>query len=213
MLVAECTRRSLLAGSFSASLPLRRCMSTAAPALCLPAPDASPTFVDFNILDIFDAPCRLGESSRLLAMSAHAARARASRPVRSISTASLRKRPTVKPLPPPVTFDGPSRPRYIMSTHHNRRTPKGSVAFAVVPPPPLPEPQLFDGPSKLRPYAPRGFRTGSGVLSQPSLVSLILGLSGAAFVYGVNNKLEGSSSSLDHSLSPWNQSSDFPSLV
>ncbi|OCH94615.1 hypothetical protein OBBRIDRAFT_102003 [Obba rivulosa] len=165
MLVSQCTRRALLAAPFSALQPLQRRMSATTPVLCLPAPDASPTFVDFNILDIFDAPSRLGESSKLLVMSAQASRARASRPVRSISTASVRKRPTIKPLPPPVLFDGPSRPRYMMSTPHRSYTAGSSVALAITPPSALPAPQVFDGPSKLRPYTYRGVRCGAGSIT------------------------------------------------
>ncbi|PIL28968.1 hypothetical protein GSI_09015 [Ganoderma sinense ZZ0214-1] len=120
----------------------------------------SPSF-DLNILDIFDAPSRLGESSRLLVSNAAASstirRAR-------LPTQVSPHRHVVKPLPEPVVLDGPARPRhapFVSFRAFNNAVPRRNVnvsSGAWSPPAPLPTPILFDGPSQLRPYTRGGAR-------------------------------------------------------
>ncbi|KAM5545966.1 hypothetical protein V8D89_000092 [Ganoderma adspersum] len=121
----------------------------------------APSF-DLNILDIFDAPSRLGESSRLLVSNAAASstirRAR-------LPTQASHHTHTVKPLPEPVILDGPARPRNApfvsFRVFGNTVGPRRNVSTssgAWSPPAPLPPPILFDGPSQLRPYHRGGAR-------------------------------------------------------
>ena len=133
----------------------RRSMSTAAMALPL---EEEPSTIDLPIFDIFDAPSRLGESSKMLAEAAK------SRPERVASKALKRSSPVcaaVTPLPSPIVFDGPARPKgfatgirvrrihsQALQTSETRRLPRA-----------LPPPIIFDGPSRLRPYTRD--RTGS----------------------------------------------------
>ena len=134
-------------------------------AAALPAHEVHPTPLDLNILDIFDAPARLGESSKLLARAAAASR-------RAISTAAVRpaapragsRRVAVKPLPAPTMLDGPARPRSMSFVSFRRfNQPRPAVPGASVRPlpEPLPSPILFDGPSQLRPYVRGGSPGGS----------------------------------------------------
>ncbi|OBZ76500.1 hypothetical protein A0H81_03162 [Grifola frondosa] len=141
-------------------------MVTAA-ALPFPTEEPQPIF-DFHFLDIFDVPSKLGESSKLLAQSA-SARTTQSRPARQLTTQAVQKRPTVKPLPAPIFFEGPARPREEPSAL----------------PTPLPAVELFDGPSRLRPYAHGGSRGSSTSRALPVML-LLLGLSGGVVLFGVD---------------------------
>lgn len=125
----------------------RRPMSAA--AMTLPQEDHAA--MDLHIFDIFDAPSRLGESSKMLA---RAAASRAERTIRQSADSSASTRPTVQPLPAPVTYDGPARPssyayapriRQIHSQAPTVSEARDSVSA-------LPPPEVFDGPSRLRPY-------------------------------------------------------------
>ncbi len=164
--------------------PVRSALSTLRPAVLRVSPRATSstpptrtmlsaaTFpveepqVHLPILDIFDAPSRLGEAGKLLTL--HAA-ASSSRPARPLSTFS--RRSAVKPLPAPVVLDGPARPRGMafVSFRQFRPRPVGASrsdaseagARARALPTPLPSPILFDGPSRLRPYCRGGSSWGS----------------------------------------------------
>ncbi|TFK81821.1 hypothetical protein K466DRAFT_591004 [Polyporus arcularius HHB13444] len=151
----------------------------------------TPSF-NLPILDIFDAPSRLGESSRLLVLNAAAA---SSRPVRSLSTQASRRRPTVKPLPAPTLLDGPARPRgmaYISFRAHRPRPvhPSSTDASGVtsrILPAPLPPPLLFDGPSELRPYV-RGARRSSDTSSSLARTAtpLVVAIATAVVLFGID---------------------------
>ena len=133
----------------------RRLMGTAS-ALSLPIEEQAP--IDIQIFDIFDAPSRLGESSKLLkrASSSRATSARVERASTSTvdSSSSVCR---VKPLPAPIIYDGPARPKHLAHggfrarrtlMHARPSTPtmvKRSLST-------LPDPVVFDGPSRLRPY-------------------------------------------------------------
>nr|VWP01965.1 Uncharacterized protein [Ganoderma boninense] len=134
----------------SSSRSSSRRMSSVA-AYPIEAPN-SPSF-DLNILDIFDAPNRLGESSRLLVSNAAASSTvRHARPPTQVA----RHQHTMKPLPEPVVLDGPARPRnihFVSFRGFSNAGPRWNVSSgARSPPVPLPTPILFDGPSQLRPY-------------------------------------------------------------
>ena len=142
------------------STALSRHMSAAA----LPVEHPHTPSFSLPILDIFDAPARLGESSRLLVLNAAAASTRSSR---SISTQASTRRSGVKPLPAPILLDGPARPRgmaYISFRAHRARPVHAPGPAPHSLPAPLPPPVLFDGPSQLRPYV-RGARRGSDAVS------------------------------------------------
>lgn len=132
----------------------RRPMMTTS-AMTLPLED-QPT-IDLQIFDIFDAPSRLGESSKMLAKAAAlASSSRAERAMSSTASTSVRH---ITPLPAPILFDGPASPRHIAHggllarrTHTNAPTNMSPRE----PPSPMPQPLLFDGPSKLRPYVRGG---------------------------------------------------------
>ncbi|CCL99388.1 uncharacterized protein FIBRA_01406 [Fibroporia radiculosa] len=173
---------ALLARRPSASSPAtaaaRRPMS-AAPAFDLHIEDAHPT-PDFQIFDIFDAPARLGESSKLLMRSA-SARTLSSRPARPVDSTFVRKN-TVQPLPAPIIFDGPTRPRAASTTLGASRARSTSAASAASSLPfSLPAPKTFDGPSRLRPYQARDDPKSSAVT--PSLL-VLLGVSGFVGIFG-----------------------------
>ncbi|EJF56706.1 hypothetical protein DICSQDRAFT_157771 [Dichomitus squalens LYAD-421 SS1] len=123
--------------------------------------------IGMNIFDIFDAPSRLGESSRLLV--ANAAASAATHSARPFTMQASAQGHVVKPLPPPILLDGPARPRHrpfvsfrafgvrAKAPVTSRVAPSGVETLAA----PLPSPIIFDGPSRLRPYVRRGAR-GNG---------------------------------------------------
>lgn len=115
------------------------------------------------IFDIFDAPVRLGESSKQLGrtkveksvlLSPTVTQAR---PQISTGIYSALGNPTT--LPPPIVFDGPSRPRQLLSgaSVKRRKIPQGSLPdkskFSTLSPS---ESEMicevFDGPSRLTRY-------------------------------------------------------------
>ena len=119
-------------------------MSTAALS-----PAESRTPIDLPIFDIFDAPSRLGESSKMLV---RCAARRVERAVALPTDRSVPARPVVAPLPAPVLYDGPARPSShpphaarIRRMHSQAQRPADAVCA-------LPPPEVFDGPSRLRPY-------------------------------------------------------------
>lgn len=127
----------------------RRPMSAAAMAL----PAEEHPVIDLQIFDIFDAPSRLGESSKILAQAA------ANRTERTLSTRAVERtddiqRTAVPPLPAPVMYDGPAKPKYLAHGPRIRRMYTQAASFSgprenVCE---LPPPVVFDGPSRLRPY-------------------------------------------------------------
>ncbi|KAI0342512.1 hypothetical protein BDW22DRAFT_1305324, partial [Trametopsis cervina] len=134
----------------------RRPMVTTS-AMSLPLDD-SPV-IDLHIFDIFDAPHRLGESSKLLSHAASKGSA-SGRTERLISSAATMSR-HVSPLPNPILFDGPARPAHLShGTLRARRThshaPSTAQSSQREPVSPLPPPITFDGPSRLRPYVRGG---------------------------------------------------------
>ncbi|KAI0791565.1 hypothetical protein BC629DRAFT_369964 [Irpex lacteus] len=152
----------------------RRPMATAS-AMSLQLED-SPV-IDFQIFDIFDAPARLGESSKLLSRAASLSPAtRAERPMSTVAASSSRP---VSPLPHPIVFDGPARPRHL--EHGTLRAMRRTHSHAPSSPclacreqtmvTPLPPPIMFDGPSRLRPYV-RGSSSDESVsLFVPSSIT------------------------------------------
>ena len=146
--------------AMSSSSSSRRMSSIAAYPVDEPR---SPSF-DLNILDIFDAPSRLGESSRLLV--SNAAASSSIRRVRLPTQTSPHKH-AAKPLPEPVLLDGPARPRnapfvsfraFGLKSNASSRRNVLSTSGVWSPPAPLPPPIVFDGPSQLRPYTRGGAR-------------------------------------------------------
>ncbi|KZT08132.1 uncharacterized protein LAESUDRAFT_757825 [Laetiporus sulphureus 93-53] len=141
------SRDALLARRRAHSAPIARRQLATAPAMDLPANEVPQPPPEFQIFDIFDAPSRLGESSKLLRASSSSR----TLPSRS-SPSSSRKVSPVRSLPDPVIFDGPTRPRILQKQYEARRShstalgPRGSLRS-------LPLPEIFDGPSRLRPYA------------------------------------------------------------
>ena len=128
----------------------RRLMGTAS-AASLPL-EEQPA-IEIQIFDIFDAPSRLGESSRLL---------QASSPPRTSSTRSDRTLGTsdrtgatrfVQSLPAPIMYDGPAQPGRRAVAYRGTRAISGSAAIEKPLLSSLPPPVVFDGPSRLRPYA------------------------------------------------------------
>ncbi|RPD76011.1 hypothetical protein L226DRAFT_394674 [Lentinus tigrinus ALCF2SS1-7] len=172
------------------SAALSRRMSAAA------LPVEHPHTPSFNvpILDIFDAPARLGESSRLLVLNAAAA---SSRPARSLSTQASSRRPGVKPLPAPIVLEGPARPRGMAYISFRAHRPRPIVEPRSLPAR-LPPPILFDGPSQLRPYV-RGARRSSGSVSLIAFRPALLwdGMDG-----GANGDLSYQTSMLMKSVAP-----------
>lgn len=136
-----------------------RSMRTASAASLTPEDEAP---LDIHIFDIFDAPSRLGESSKLLsrASTARAATAAASTS-RSANVRSERPRGahTIEPLPAPVMFDGPATHKHLSfcaygtqyEHSHNMTSSSPSTERRILST--LPPPVIFDGPSQLRPYA------------------------------------------------------------
>lgn len=138
----------IVARKTSCAAIIRRPMTSAAMSLSL----EERTPIELPIFDIFDAPSRLGESSKMLAQ---AATSRVEPNVRqSVNRTASSSRPAVQPLPPPVMYDGPARPSSLgygprIRRIHSHATPsseaRGSASV-------LPSPEVFDGPSRLRPY-------------------------------------------------------------
>ncbi|GJE93474.1 hypothetical protein PsYK624_096330 [Phanerochaete sordida] len=156
-----------LARRAAAPLPLarRRSMSSAALALPLDEP------LDLPIFDIFDAPSRLGESSKLLADAARSRVRPAERTLRTSALAAPARAPP-KALPAPTLYDGPARPRGL-SGPRTRLIHSRALAPAQAHPLPaaLPPPVMFDGPSRLRPY----LRDGSASDESVSFTTLLVG--------------------------------------
>jgi len=144
--------------------------------------------LDFKIFDIFDAPSRLGESSKLLIRST-ASRFVSTRPEASVTSTASAKTPSpkIQPLPTPITYDGPSKPRQLSMTAYRPRRSRSmsSAAAGQLPSSPtsLPEPVVFDGPSRLRPY--RRGATGEETTGSSTLLMLsLLGVSGVLGLIG-----------------------------
>lgn len=157
----------------------RRPMATASAELPMEEHHAP----DFHqILDIFDAPARLGESSRLLARSASVRR-----PAPPIDSSSRKgSSSSVQALPAPIMFDGPSRYCGPKATT-NVRGAHSSSAVDSTSPHSLPSPETFDGPSRLRPYAHATTRDSSQTLRSTPSSLLLLGLAGGVGLAGWNH--------------------------
>jgi hypothetical protein len=116
-------------------------------AMALPLEDRPA--VDLPIFDIFDAPSRLGESSRMLAQAVASRAERTCVP----PTNRVQPAPVVQALPAPVIYDGPARPKGLLGGPRIRQIhsqaqhaePRDQIRT-------LPPPVMFDGPSRLRPY-------------------------------------------------------------
>ena len=125
----------------------RRLMGTAA-AGALPLEEQP---IEIQIFDIFDAPSRLGESSKMLAQTLPTRTPTRSDRVMSSAT----DRPGVnyvKPLPAPIMYDGPAQPGRLPGGYRAQRSMSGAAASDKAVVTSLPPPIVFDGPSKLRPY-------------------------------------------------------------
>lgn len=146
----------------------RRQMATASAELPMEEEEQLPNF--HQILDIFDAPARLGESSKLLARSPSVRRA-----APSVDAALARKRNVghVQPLPTPIIFDGPTRPR-VAKTSLNASRAHSASSIAGRSPLSLPLPETFEGPSRLRPNNQGAFRDSSAVRTDPALRESLL---------------------------------------
>lgn len=112
--------------------------------------------LNFQIFDIFDAPSRLGESGKILArsMSSSSTSLLPSEPHPKSSRCNPSSR-QIEPLPAPIIFDGPARPRHIAMMSYRVGRDRSSPADPSKSPQEvsrLPDPILFDGPSRLRPY-------------------------------------------------------------
>ncbi|KAJ3545361.1 hypothetical protein NM688_g5632 [Phlebia brevispora] len=134
-----------------------RFMSSAS-AMPLSLQEESP--IDIQIFDIFDAPSRLGESSKLLVQTASARPSSArSTPASGDLAAATRY---IKPLPVAVIFDGPARPKHLgLATYRARRERSTSSVSRASSHEKrtlctLPPAVIFDGPSRLRPYTRDG---------------------------------------------------------
>ncbi|KAI6165312.1 hypothetical protein EDD17DRAFT_1460142, partial [Pisolithus thermaeus] len=115
------------------------------------------------IFDIFDAPFKLGESSKRLGRSKVEEPALLSPTVTqarlqsSMGLYSALGNPTT--LPPPIIFDGPARPRHLLSSasKSQRQIPRGSLPernkFSTLTPSESEMfCEIFDGPSRLTRY-------------------------------------------------------------
>jgi hypothetical protein len=165
-----------------------------------------------QILDIFDAPARLGESSRI-----HQAIARASSPVER-SPRAVAARPPPSRLPSPVLFDRPAQPRDMYrSTYFGEQEYSTSSSTLMSPRPrtavmaptrsrssssssivsSLSEAnvEMFDGPSRRMPYGSRSYAKDE-VSSLSFIIRIIvfmyaqksknyLALAGAAGAFGL----------------------------
>ena len=157
--------------------------------LSYPHDDETPTF-DLQIFDIFDAPSRLGESnlSKMLrrekSTSASQASTSAKSTLHTLAQPERVPRRTVKPLPAPVTYDGPARPKHMSmmahrsspsSGHRHRAHSAERVSYESQSyPSSLPPPITFDGPSRPRPYNRYSGSNDSGMPSV-GVQNIILG--------------------------------------
>ncbi|KIJ63559.1 hypothetical protein HYDPIDRAFT_29354 [Hydnomerulius pinastri MD-312] len=122
-----------------------------------------------KIFDIFDAPVRLGESSRQLGRSQTVASAARAEPQSSGSMSrNIYSEAMESPwtLPPPITFDGPARPAHLSPSALERRRRlrqnlplsarrtlgPSSVSFAAFTSQSDPLHEVFDGPSRITRY-------------------------------------------------------------
>jgi len=126
------------------------------------------------ILDIFDAPIGLGESSKFI-RAKYSSKSNSHSHVRSIEKAaelpspsssnSNGPRPLPTPLPPPILFDGPARPKNLALANQRRLQDRGHAPSSqprrTVHHPKLsarpfsssePLVQLFDGPARITIY-------------------------------------------------------------
>ncbi|EIW79646.1 hypothetical protein CONPUDRAFT_166381 [Coniophora puteana RWD-64-598 SS2] len=134
------------------------------------------------IFDIFDAPVRLGESSKALGRTGHSAPKPIVNAIDEVDGEKSRKLsmsmlPTS--LPPPITFDGPARPPHLVGLAFEKRrktrlhlspslrreahtpsVPRSSLSDAVF--------TIFDGPSRITRYQYPSSSQGSS--SQPYLL-------------------------------------------
>ncbi|EGO26841.1 hypothetical protein SERLADRAFT_436669 [Serpula lacrymans var. lacrymans S7.9] len=159
------------------------------------------------IFDIFDAPTRLGESSKQLGRTSSAPCAAAigatQRSGEKSRNTSIDVSNTVSPfsLPPPLVFDGPARPPHLMhlalekrrklrqrlSPSLSRTTHTPSISYT-----PSPEPllEIFDGPSRITRYKyPTSPRSQT---STKPYIWLFLGISGAFGWVAFNSELNSS---------------------
>jgi len=163
----------------------RRPMVTTS-AMSLQLEDASA--IDLQIFDIFDAPSRLGESSKLLARaSSLASGSRVERAPSSTAASTTH----VLPLPNPIVFDGPARPKHLShGSLRARQTHTHALSSPTLTPrepvSPLPPPIMFDGPSRLRPYV----RGGSSEESNFSPTSMLAVAATGAVAYASYKKLK-----------------------
>ncbi|KAI0787001.1 hypothetical protein C8Q75DRAFT_808077 [Abortiporus biennis] len=198
---------SFTASAFrSASTFVRRVTSTpsqslyrtsrAASTLSYPSSDNS-TIGNIQIFDIFDAPSRLGESSKLLTLSISCQNSpiypSPSSPPHSSSPKKINSR-HIEPLPPPIIFDGPARLKF--SGYRSSRTMSSSARVSKEPvqffdgPYTLPPPDIYDGPSQLRPYGGYASTSSSGLArdtmttTQSTTALMILGCSVLAILTG-----------------------------
>ncbi|KAI6026035.1 hypothetical protein EDC04DRAFT_227396 [Pisolithus marmoratus] len=167
--------------------PSKRPVATLPPGALSAGEAAGP--VPPAIFDIFDAPVRLGESSKQLGrsiaeeepvpLSPKVTRARPQGPMGIYSDLG---NPTT--LPPPIIFDGPARPRHLLSdaSKTGRQIPRGSLPgknkfFTLSPSEPEILCEIFEGPSRLARYK---YPTMTNVRSSSYLhIAFILCLSGA----------------------------------
>ncbi|KAH8102160.1 hypothetical protein BXZ70DRAFT_56814 [Cristinia sonorae] len=166
-------------------------LSRNAATLSYPQDDA-PSAFDIQIFDIFDAPSRLGESSKLLRREHTSSHAPSS--ARSIHSSAQKERAsrTIRPLPAPITYDGPARPKHMsMMAYRAPRNHSSSSMSAEVSSESqssftsLPPPVTFDGPSRLRPY-PRtsSHSSGNAASASSSQSALLIGGAGLALYAG-----------------------------
>ncbi|KAF8836992.1 hypothetical protein BDN67DRAFT_1014210 [Paxillus ammoniavirescens] len=147
-----------------ASVPFSR--SAVLSAATLSAEQSEELYIP-KIFDIFDAPVRLGESSKSLGSSKAVSRASTARVApqtsgpspRNIYSEALHSSCT---LPPPVTFDGPARPPYLspsaldkrrlLRQNLEKRSSGASVSFTALTSQSEPLYEIFDGPSRASRY-------------------------------------------------------------
>ncbi|TCD63649.1 hypothetical protein EIP91_005129 [Steccherinum ochraceum] len=179
-LATTSTRNPLITASARSSkrdrIPSRNIATLAFPH------DDAPSAFDIQIFDIFDAPSRLGESSKLLRRES--APAQTAQSVRSIHSSARTERVArkIQPLPTAVLYDGPARPKHLsMIAYRAPRcssprsgTEEGHRGHTL--PSPLPPPVMFDGPSRLRPYARGGVDSESSSASASQTAILISGV-------------------------------------
>ncbi|KAG1789157.1 uncharacterized protein HD556DRAFT_822913 [Suillus plorans] len=139
------------------------------------------------IFDIFDAPVRLGESSALVRRTATITRIAALEQKSSNAASNFTRAQHFSSLPPPILFDGPARPAYLLpralenrhkirqypSLSHNRQAHTPSSPFISTSEPVY---EIFDGPSRKARYK---YSTSSSQSSSRPYVCLALGISGA----------------------------------